>query len=89
MSDFPECDFFCTFAGRVSVFPSNCGSPDLFISIARDCKCSESPVAKGAACLQSICAPQDFAALVDAEEARCPGVGAYTLSFSCALGADQ
>ncbi|EIW53830.1 uncharacterized protein TRAVEDRAFT_51570 [Trametes versicolor FP-101664 SS1] len=72
--DFPECDFFCLRAGRVSVFPSNCGTTDLFESIARDCSCAESPVAKGATCLQRFCAPADFAALEAAEEARCPGL---------------
>ncbi|KAI0628475.1 hypothetical protein C8Q77DRAFT_1162223 [Trametes polyzona] len=66
---FPECDYFCLHVGRVSIVPSNCDSAEDFF--ARDCQCDESPVKQNAACLQSICTPQQFNDIVAAEVARC------------------
>ncbi|KAH9856894.1 hypothetical protein C2E23DRAFT_809798 [Lenzites betulinus] len=63
-----ECDYFCNHVGRLSFFPSTCSQGEDFI--ARDCTCAESPI-KQNDCLQSLCSPADFDAIVTAEIARC------------------
>ncbi|KAH9856896.1 hypothetical protein C2E23DRAFT_809801 [Lenzites betulinus] len=76
MSAFPECDFFCEHTGRLSVFPSSCGTAEQLF--AADCTCAEAPIKQNPSCMQSVCTPQQFAALVAAEEARCgSGSGEY------------
>ncbi|KAL1940441.1 hypothetical protein VTO73DRAFT_9013 [Trametes versicolor] len=74
-----ECDFFCEHTGRLSVFPSTCDSAEALF--AEDCTCAEAPVKQSAACLQSICTPQQFSNLVAAEEARC-GAGSVPAARS-------
>ncbi|KAH9846769.1 hypothetical protein C2E23DRAFT_851330 [Lenzites betulinus] len=69
MSAFPECDFFCEHTGRLSVFPSSCGTAEQLF--AADCTCAEAPIKQNPSYLQSVCTAQQFDALVAAEEARC------------------
>ncbi|EIW53838.1 uncharacterized protein TRAVEDRAFT_23121 [Trametes versicolor FP-101664 SS1] len=82
-----KCDFFCEHTGRLSVFPSTCDSAEALF--AEDCTCAEAPVKQNAACLQSICTPQQFSNLVAAEEARCGAGSARSVTEEDELTSDM